>query len=61
MAGRTYVPQLRIVTAILKKYVNKYQVKLQENLSEEVYALLLVLLDAADALLIALGETPIIP
>jgi len=61
MASRTYVPQLRIVTAILKRYCNKYQVKLQENLSEEIYALLLVLLDAADALLIALGETPIIP
>jgi len=61
MASRTYVPQLRIITAILKRYVNKYQVKLQENLSEEVYALLLVLLDAADALLIALGEAPILP
>jgi len=61
MASRTYVPQLRIITAILKRYVNKYQVKLQENLSEELYALLLVLLDAADALLIALGEAPITP
>jgi len=61
MASRTYVPQLRIITAILKRYVNKYQVKLQENLSEEIYALLLVLLDAADALLIALGEAPILP
>jgi len=61
MASRTYVPQLRIITAILKRYVNKYQVKLQENLSEEIYALLLVLLDAADALLIALGEEHILP
>jgi hypothetical protein len=61
MAQRTYVPQLRIVTYLLKRYVNRNQVKLQANLDPAVYALLLTLLDAADDLLIALGEPDINP
>lgn len=59
--ARTYVPTLRIVTQALKAYVNRNQVKLQQNLSPEVYSLLLTLLEAADDLLIALGQPPIGP
>lgn len=61
MAQRTYVPGLRVVTYLLKRYVNRNQVKLQQNLDPAIYALLLVLLEAADDLLIALGEPPIDP
>jgi hypothetical protein len=61
MAQRTYTPTLRVITWALKKFCDRYAVKLEENLSPEVYALLLILLDAADDLLIALGEAPINP
>lgn len=59
--ARTYVPTLRVVTYALKRYVNRNQVKLQENLSPATYTLLLTLLEAADQLLIALGAEPIGP
>lgn len=61
MAPRTYVPQLRILTHILKRYIDRNQVKLQANLTPELYALLLTLIEAADELLIALGEPTINP
>lgn len=55
MSTRTYKPGLTIVTKAVKRYVNANQQKLQENLSPEVYNLLIVLLEAADDLLAALG------
>jgi len=59
MATRTYIPALRIVTNELKRYCNRNQVKLQQNLSPELYTLLLALLAAADELLIGLGDPTI--
>jgi hypothetical protein len=61
MAPKTYKPGLFIVTKALKRYVNANQTKLQENLSPEVYNLLIVLLEAADDLLAALTLPPINP
>lgn len=61
MASRTYVPTLRFVTNELKKYVNRNQIKLQQNLSAPTYQLLLDLLTIADALLVALGAPDINP
>lgn len=59
MAQRTYVPTLRVLTWALKKFVNKYQVKIEHNLDSTTYEVLLQLLALADQLLILLGEPPI--
>lgn len=59
MAQRTYVPTLRVLTWALKKFVNKYQVKIEHNLDSTTYEVLLELLVLADQLLILLGEPPI--
>lgn len=61
MATRTYTPTLRVLTWALKKFCDRNAVKLQQNLSPELYAILLVLLDAANDLLIAMGEPPVNP
>lgn len=55
MATKTYKPGLTLVVRALKRYVNANQTKLQENLSTEMYSLLLTLLEAADELLALLG------
>lgn len=59
MAPRTYVPTLRVLTWALKRFVNKYQVKIEQNTDSTTYAVILELLALADQLLILLGEPPI--
>lgn len=57
MAGtRTYVPTLRIITALVVRYVTRYREKIDANLSPEAQTLLTALLNAALALSDALPE-----
>lgn len=57
MAGtRTYVPTLRIITALIVRYVTRYRDKIDANLSSEARALLTTLLNAAIALSEALPD-----
>jgi hypothetical protein len=61
MAARTYIPQLRLVLQVVKHYANRWQVKLQENLTPTQYNCLIAVIEAIDACLIALGDAPINP
>lgn len=61
MASRTYVPTLRVLTKLLRDFVNRNREKIQTNVSPEAFELCQVLLDTADALLTVLGEPDVNP
>lgn len=61
MAIRTYIPQLRILLAAIKLYMNRWQVKLQENLTTQQYQCLVAVIEAVDLCLIALGPQEVNP
>jgi hypothetical protein len=56
MANRTYTPTLRILTHAIIKFVARYRVQIDKNLTAPQRALLDTLLNAAQALASALPE-----
>lgn len=56
MASRTYVPALRLLTIGITKFVARYRVQIDRNLSSGQKTLLDTLLNAANALAAALPE-----
>jgi hypothetical protein len=61
MASRTYIPTLIFIARQIIRYVTRYQGKLQERLSPEVFQLLLALLAAAQLLVNAIEEPAVGP
>lgn len=59
MASRTYIPGLRYFSGVLCRYIQRHQEKLRDNMSEESYTLLTVLLDACIALSDSLGDAEV--
>jgi hypothetical protein len=57
MAVRTYRPGLKLAAEAIKKYIQRYQLKLQQSLGEEGYTLLIAVLDAVILLLEFLDAT----
>ena len=57
MAQRTYIPALKAGCKALQRFITKYKTKLEENLGEEGYALLVAVLDAVEAILFWLDTT----
>ena len=61
MAARTYIPGLRLVARLVERYISRWQVKLEANLTEGQYACAVALLSAATECLVALGAEVINP
>lgn len=54
--ARTYIPQLRFVLRVAKRYIDKWQTKLQNTLTPAQYTCVTDTLVAITSCLIALGE-----
>lgn len=61
MATRTYIPGLRLVLKAAKRYLARWQVSLEENLTAPQYTCALAALSAITECLIALGEEALNP
>jgi hypothetical protein len=61
MSSRTFVPGMRLVLKAAKRYLARWQVELQANLTEAQYTCLVATLAAITECLIALGEEALNP
>lgn len=61
MAAKTYIPGLRLVLKVAKRYMDRWQTRLQENLTEAQYTCFLATISAITECLIALGEEALNP
>lgn len=58
MASRVYWKRLEIVATHLQRYIQKHQLQLQRNLTDEQYACVVALLNAVIECLAALPQNP---
>jgi hypothetical protein len=61
MARRTYIPGLYAVAKLVDRYISRWNVRLQENLTAPQYACATALLNAALECIAALGDPEVGP